>query len=116
MMSRSEDRAGSSVAEINLAVTEVIAGDPTAALACLDRGLMRFPIPGGHRSLGWLHLLRAHVLARLEDAPGALAAIAAADAVFGRIGERSGAAAAQRMRKVGPPILRTRASSPREAS
>ena len=55
MMEESGDIAGFSVASVNLGVAELLLADLPAALIWLDRALAVFPIPGGHRSLGWLH-------------------------------------------------------------
>lgn len=107
MMERSGDTAGFTVAGINIAVTEILSGDLAAALSWLDRSLARFPIPGGHRSLGWLQLLRAYGLWQLGESDDAGAAIAAAQATFAGLGERRGLAAVQRICKEGFPTLCT---------
>jgi tetratricopeptide (TPR) repeat protein len=101
MMEESGDIAGFSVASVNAAVIEVLLGDLSAALIWLDRALAVFPIPGGHRSLGWLHLLRAHVLRQLGKADGAMRSCAAAEAMFQQLGEQHGLAAVQRICKGG---------------
>lgn len=101
MMEESGDIAGLSVASVNAAVIEVLLGDLSAALIWLDRALAVFPIPGGHRSLGWLHLLRAHVLRQLGKADGAMRSCAAAEAMFQQLGEQHGLAAVQRICKGG---------------
>ena len=72
--------------------------DLPATLIWLDRTLAVFPIPGGHRSLGWLHLLRAHVLRQLDDADGSMISAAAAQTVFSQLGEQRGLAAVQKDR------------------
>jgi predicted ATPase/DNA-binding SARP family transcriptional activator len=100
MMERSEDTAGFTVAAVNLGVTELLSGDMSASLGWLDRSLAQHPIPGGHRSLGWLHLLRAHDLSNLGAPEDAAAAIADARAIFAALGEASGLVATQRMCKV----------------
>jgi hypothetical protein len=105
MMERSGDTAGFTVATINLGVAEVLSGDLSAALDFLDRSLARHPIPGGHRSLGWLHLLRAHALSRLGEPNRAAIAIADARTIFAVLGEERGLAAAQRMCKAIVPTL-----------
>jgi hypothetical protein len=71
----------------------------------LDRGLAFFPVPGGHRALGWLHLLRAHVLRQLGDIESSTSSAAAAQEVFTKLGERHGLIAAQRICKEGLPSL-----------
>lgn len=105
VIGRSGDRAGESVAGLNLAVIELLAGELTAAQHHLNGSLRLHPIPGGHRSLGWLHLLRAH--AAQGDAPVVHAALEEADGVFSRLGERTGLRAVQRMRKACPPTVPT---------
>ena len=67
MMQESATTPGFSVASVNFGVAELLLADLPAALRWLDRALAVFPIPGGHRSLGWLYLLRAHVLGELGD-------------------------------------------------
>ena len=105
MMEESGDIAGVSVISVNLGVAELLLADLPAALSWLDRALAVFPIPGGHRSLGWLHLLRAHVLRQLGDAEGSMISAVAAQTVF--TGWVSGAAwiAVQRICKGGLPSL-----------
>src|SRR4029450_8060256 len=90
MMEDAGDIAGFSVASVNAAVIEVLLGDLSAALIWLDRALAVFPIPGGHRSLGWLHFLRAHVLRQLGNADRATRSCAAAEAMFQQLGEQHG--------------------------
>ena len=97
MMEESGDIAGFSVASVNLGVVEVFLADLPAALIWLDRALAVFPIPGGHRSLGWLHLLRAHVLRQLGDVDGSLSAATAAQNMFAQLGVRRGLIAVQRI-------------------
>ena len=81
MMRRSGDVAGFSVASVNFGVAELLLADLPAALRWLDRALAVFPIPGGHRSLGWLYLLRAHVLGELGDMEGSMISAKAAQTV-----------------------------------
>jgi hypothetical protein len=81
--------------------------DLPAALIWLDRALAVFPIPGAHRSLGWLHLLRAHVLRQLGDADGSIISADAAQTVFSQLGERRGLAAVQRIGSGSTPNLST---------
>jgi tetratricopeptide (TPR) repeat protein len=97
MMKESGDIAGFSVTSVNLGVVEVLLADLPAALIWLDRALAVFPIPGGHRSLGWLHFLRAHVLRQLGDVDGSLSAATAAQNMFAQLGERRGLIAVQRI-------------------
>jgi tetratricopeptide (TPR) repeat protein len=101
IMEESGDIAGLSVASVNAAVIEVLLGDLSAALTWLDRALAIFPIPGGHRSLGWLHFLRAHVLRQLGNTDGAMRSWAAAEAMFQQLGALHGLAAVQRICKGG---------------
>jgi predicted ATPase/DNA-binding SARP family transcriptional activator len=105
MMEESGDIAGFSVASVNLGVAELLLADLPAALIWLDRALAVFPIPGGHRSLGWLHLLRAHVLEQLGDLEGSMISAAAAQTVFSQLGEQRGLAVVQRICKEGFPSL-----------
>jgi len=105
MVEESGDIAGVSVISVNLGVAELLLADLPAALSWLDRALAVFPIPGGHRSLGWLHLLRAHVLRQLGDAEGSMISAVAAQTVFSQLGERRGVAAVQRICKEGLPSL-----------
>ena len=105
MMEESGDIAGLSVSSVNAAVAEVLLGDLRAALSWLDRALAVFPIPGGHRSLGWLHFLRAHVLRQLGDTDGSRRSAAAAQTMFTHLGEQGGLIAVQRIRKEGRPIF-----------
>jgi hypothetical protein len=104
-MEESGDIAGISVASVNVAVAEVLLGDLRAALTWLDRALAAFPIPGGHRSLGWLHLLRAHVMRELGNADSFTRSSAAAEAMFRQLGEQRGLAAVQRICKEALPSL-----------
>jgi predicted ATPase/DNA-binding SARP family transcriptional activator len=105
MMEESGDIAGVSVSRANLAVAELLLADLPGALTWLDRALAVFPIPGGHRSLGWLHLVRAHILLQLGDVDGSMSAAAAARTMFTRLGEQRGLAAVQRICKEGLPSL-----------
>ena len=105
MMEESGDIAGVSVSCVNLAVAELLLANLPAALTWLDRALAVFPIPGGHRSLGWLHFLRAHVLRQLGDVDGSLSAATAAQRMFVQLGERRGLVAVQRICKEGLPSL-----------
>jgi predicted ATPase/DNA-binding SARP family transcriptional activator len=105
LMEESGDIAGISVASVNVAVAEVLLGDLRAALTWLDRALAAFPIPGGHRSLGWLHLLRAHVMRELGSADSFTRSSAAAEAMFRQLGEQRGLAAVQRICKEALPSL-----------
>jgi predicted ATPase/DNA-binding SARP family transcriptional activator len=105
MMEESGDIAGVSVSRVNLAVAELLLADLPGALTWLDRALEVFPIPGGHRSLGWLHFVRSHVLLQLGDVGGFMSSAAAARAMFTRLGEQRGLAAVQRICKEGLPSL-----------
>jgi predicted ATPase/DNA-binding SARP family transcriptional activator len=105
MMEESGDIAGVSVSRVNLAVAELLLADLPGALTWLDRALAVFPIPGGHRSLGWLHFVRSHVLLQLGDVGGFMNSAAAARAMFTRLGEQRGLAAVQRICKEGLPSL-----------
>jgi predicted ATPase/DNA-binding SARP family transcriptional activator len=101
MMEESGDIAGVSVTSVNLAVVELLLADLPAALDWLDRALAVFPIPGGHRSLGWLYFLRAYVLRRLGDSDESTKSAAEAQAMFTRLGEQRGLIAVQRICKGG---------------
>jgi tetratricopeptide (TPR) repeat protein len=101
MMEESGDIAGISVTSVNLAVAELLLADLPTALNWLDRALAVFPIPGGHRSLGWLYFLRAHVLRELGDPAGSTKSAAEAQAMFTRLGEQRGLIAVQRICKGG---------------
>ena len=105
MMEESGDIAGVSVSTVNLAVAELLLANLPAALTWLDRALTVFPIPGGHRSLGWLHFIRAHVLRQLGDMDRSNKSAAAAQTVFAQLGERRGLIAVQRICKEGAPSL-----------
>jgi hypothetical protein len=105
MMEESGDIAGFSVASVNLGIAELLLADLPAALIWLDRALAVFPIPGGHRSLGWLYLLRAHVLGQLGNLEGSMISAADAQTVFSQLGEQRGLAAVQRICKEGLPSL-----------
>jgi predicted ATPase len=107
MMQESGDVAGFSVASVNFGVAELLLADLPAALRWLDRALAVFPIPGGHRSLGWLYLLRAHVLGELGDMEGSMISAKAAQTVFSQLGERRGLAALQRIAFGSTPNLST---------
>jgi hypothetical protein len=106
MMVRTGDVPGTVLTSSNLAVAEVLLGDPVAALHCLQRGLAQPDLPGGHRAYGWLRLLQAHLLRDLGDRTAARAAAAGAHDVLFALGEQRGVAAAQRAFKVGVPRLR----------
>jgi predicted ATPase/DNA-binding SARP family transcriptional activator len=105
IMEESSDTTGVSVISVNLAVAEFLLADLSATLIWLDRTLARFPIPGAHRSLGWLYLLRAHVLRQLGDMDGSMKSAEAAQATFTRLGERRGLIAVQRICKGGLPTF-----------
>jgi hypothetical protein len=105
MMEESGDIAGISVTSVNLGVSELILGDLPAALVWLDRALAVFPIPGGHRSLGWLHFVRAHVRQQLGDLDDCRRSAAEAHKMFSQLGERHGLIAVQRIRKAALPKL-----------
>ena len=105
MMEESGDIAGLSVTSVNVGVAELILGDLPAALRWLDRALAVFPIPGGHRSLGWLHFIRAHVRQQLGDPDGSKASAAEAHKMFAHLGEQRGLIAVQRICKDGLPTL-----------
>jgi predicted ATPase/DNA-binding SARP family transcriptional activator len=105
MMEESGDIAGISVTSVNLGVSELILSDLPAALVWLDRALAVFPIPGGHRSLGWLHFVRAHVRQQLGDLDGCRRSAAEAHKMFVQLGERHGLIAVQRICKEGLPNL-----------
>jgi predicted ATPase len=96
MMERNGDSAGVALTSTNLAVVEVLLGEPAAALGWIERAIEVPDLPGGHRAFGWLHLLQAHALAAVNDSEGATAAARAALERFSRLGEQDGLAALQR--------------------
>ena len=105
MMEESGDIAGISVTSVNLGVSELILADLPAALVWLDRALSAFPIPGGHRSLGWLHFLRGHLRQQLGDLDGCRRSRSEAHKMFSQLGERHGLIAVQRICKEALPNL-----------
>jgi hypothetical protein len=106
MMVRSGDVPGGLLTSSNLAVIEVLLGDPVAALRCLQRSVAHPEQPGGQRAYGWLRLMQAHLLRDLGDRPAARAAAADAHNVLFALGDQQGIVAAQRAFKVGVPRLR----------
>jgi predicted ATPase/DNA-binding SARP family transcriptional activator len=102
MMGESGDVTGVSVQSVNVALVELLLADLPAALSWLDRALAGFPIPGGHQSLGWLHLLRAHLRRELGDLDSSAKSAVEAQTVFMRLGEQRGLIAVQRICKGGP--------------
>jgi tetratricopeptide (TPR) repeat protein len=90
LMERSSDTPGLMVATVDLAIAEFLSADLPAAQMWLERGIRLFPIPGAQGALGWLHLLRAHVLRQLGDTAGAAASTAAAREAFAQLGEQRG--------------------------
>jgi predicted ATPase len=96
LMEESGDVAGIAATEVNLADAEVLLDDLPTALMWLDRALAVYPVPGSHRSLGWLHLLRAHLLWQLRDTESSGRSAAAAQEVFTQLGEQRGLIAAQK--------------------
>jgi hypothetical protein len=100
MMERSGDTPGVALTSTNLAVAEVLLGDPAAALVWAGRNLAP-TIPGGQRAQYWTQLLRAHLLRSLGDADGSAAAALVALDCFAAMGERRGLAALQRACKAG---------------
>jgi predicted ATPase/DNA-binding SARP family transcriptional activator len=105
LMEDSGDIAGIAATEVNLANAEVLLADLPAALIWLNRALAFYPVPGGHRSLGWVHLLRAHVLRQLGEPEDSMRSAAAAQEVFVQLGEEHGLTAVQRICKEGLPSL-----------
>ena len=101
MMERSSDMPGLMLASVNLAVAELLSAELPASQELLDRGIRLFPIPGAQGALGWLHLLRAHVLRQLGDTDGASASMVAARQAFTQLGERRGLEAVQSSCKEG---------------
>jgi predicted ATPase/DNA-binding SARP family transcriptional activator len=90
LMERSSDTPGLMVATVNLALAELLSGDLRAAEAWLQRGIRLFPIPGAQGALGWLHLLRVHLLRQLGDGDGATTSMAAACKAFIQFSQRRG--------------------------
>ena len=70
LMEESGDIAGLSVPSVNLALAELLLADFPSSLTWVDRALAVYPIPGGYTALGWLHLLRSHLLRKLGDIDG----------------------------------------------
>jgi predicted ATPase len=105
IMEESGDIAGITVPSVNLGVAELLLADPSTALMWLDRALAVFPIPGGYTALGWLHLLRAHLLGQLGDVDASARSAAAARTMFTQLDERRGLIALQRICKEGLPSL-----------
>jgi predicted ATPase/DNA-binding SARP family transcriptional activator len=103
LMEESGDIAGTSATEVNLADAEVLLADLPAALNWLNRALAFYPVPGGHRALGWLHLLRGHVLRQLGDIESSTRSVAAAQEVFTQLGEQYGLIVAQKICNEGLP-------------
>ncbi len=95
MLDRSGDRPGLSGALNNVAAIEIIAGRYGQAVQTVERLLALRAVPDLHRSVGWNHLLLAQLRERTGDRVGAEAALRAATAVFGRIGELRGLAAVE---------------------
>jgi tetratricopeptide (TPR) repeat protein len=96
MMERNGDSAGVGLTSTNLAVVEMLLGEPAAALGWIERAIDIPDAPGGHRAFGWLRLLQAHVLAGLNDPEAADTAASAAFELFSGVGEQDGLAALQR--------------------
>jgi tetratricopeptide (TPR) repeat protein len=90
LMERSSDTPGLMVATVNLALAELLSGDLRAAEAWLQRGIRLFPIPGAQGALGWMHLLRVHLLRQLGDGDGATTSMAAACKAFIQFSQRRG--------------------------
>jgi tetratricopeptide (TPR) repeat protein len=90
LMERSGDTPGLMVATVNMAVAELLSADLRAAETWLQRGIRLFPIPGAQGALGWLQLLRAHMLRQLGDSDGATTSTAAACQAFIQFGQRRG--------------------------
>ncbi len=101
MMVRTGDVPGTVLTSSNLAVAELLLGDPVAALRSLQQAVALPALPGGHRAYGWLRLLQAHLLRDRGERTAALAAASDAHDVLFALGEQRGVAAAQRAFKVG---------------
>jgi len=101
MMERNGDTAGVTLTTTNLAVAEMLLGEPSAALGWIDRATQVPDLPGGHRGFGWLRLLQAQVLSGAGDRQAADAAAVAALELFSGFGEQAGLAALQRACKAG---------------
>ena len=95
MLDRSGDRPGLTGALVNVTAIEIIAGRYGQAIQTVERLLALRAVPDLHRSVGWIHLLLAQLRERTGDSVGAEAALRAATAVFGRIGELRGLAAVE---------------------
>jgi predicted ATPase/DNA-binding SARP family transcriptional activator len=101
MMERNGDTAGVALTTTNLAVAELLLGEPAAALGWIDRATECPDLPGAHRAFGWLRLLQAHLLSSAGDRQAADAAAVAASDLFFHVGERAGLTALQRACKAG---------------
>jgi tetratricopeptide (TPR) repeat protein len=106
MMERSGDIPGVVLTSANLAVTEVLLGDPAAALRWLVRPLEHPDQPAGQRAHGWIRLLQAHLLDRLGERDVAVAAAAQARLGLSALGEQHGLDAVQSAFKDVLPTLR----------
>jgi predicted ATPase/DNA-binding SARP family transcriptional activator len=106
MMLRTGDVPGTVLTSSNLAVAEVLLGDPAAALRCLQRSVAHPDLPGGHRAYGWLRLLQAHLLRDLGNPTLARSAAEDAHNVLFAVGEQRGTKAVQSAFKVALPRLR----------
>jgi hypothetical protein len=106
MMERSGDIPGVVLTSANLAVTEVLLGDPAAALRWLVRPLEHPDQPAGQRAHGWIRLLQAQLLDRLGERDAAVAAAAQAHLELSALGEQHGLDAVQSAFKDALPTLR----------
>lgn len=107
LMDRSSDTPGLMVTTVNRAIVELLSTDLSAAQTWLRRGIQLFPVPGAQGALGWLHLLRAHVLGRLGDRNGSTGSLVAAGDAFARVGARPGLDVVKRVRKAGLATVHT---------
>lgn len=111
MMERSGDNPGIGLTAGNLAISEMVLGHPHAALRWFSGAIDRNAVPGGHRALAWMWLMRAHLLAQVGADDQAEDARSLAEEAFGRVGDLPGLNAVQRARKGGLPSVADNATS-----
>jgi tetratricopeptide (TPR) repeat protein len=105
MMERSGDNPGIGLTAGNLGVSELVLGQPRAALRWFTDAIGPTAVPGGHRAYAWMCLLRAYLLAELGASGQAEDALALAEAGFDQVGDLPGLSAVQRARKGGLPSV-----------
>ena len=93
MMQRSGDASGVGLTTSDLVAVEVLLGDRPAAVPLLESAIRSGTGPAAQRPAGWHHLTRATLLRDLGQHAEADHAVAAARAIFARLGEQRGLAA-----------------------